>query len=353
MAWPIGRAREPVTGAARRTRMSRQPMTRRSFLGTATLAMTGVALGPGPVAAAAPKAKVGWIKNQLHHTTFAYVARIADKHGFAVELLDFTRYSDIMLALQKKQVDYGGIGYASLPSIVEQNLDNVRVIAGNMMGAVDMIIRTGVKVETWKDYEGKKIAVPSNSLAEHHVRVNAIEHGYDITKVEIVKMVPGPAALIALKQGEIDGISAWEPWIAQAVVQGIGYVPKIRVFDNSIGPINGVVGASREFVEKNRDVTVRFLRALIEANAYLTANPEEHAKLALSAMSIDRAVALKAIDNFRYDEKIYMKQTRTYAKVMHQYGLTKVDTSERVAETVDWSFLEAATGKPRRELGGQ
>src|SRR5439155_9943777 len=137
------------------------------------------------------------------------------------------------------------------------------------------------------------------------VRVNAVEHGYDINKVELVKMVPGPAALIALKQGEIDGISAWEPWIAQAVVQGIGYVPKLRVFDNSIGPINGVFGASREFADRNRDLTVRVLRALLESNAYLTANPEEHARLALASMSIDRAVALKASANFTYDEKIW------------------------------------------------
>jgi ABC-type nitrate/sulfonate/bicarbonate transport system substrate-binding protein len=331
--------------------MSRHGTTRRRFLATTTLATAGAALGLSTRAAAAPKVKVGWIKNQLHHTTFAYVAKIAEKHGFEVELVDFARYSDIMLALQKKQIDSGGIGYASLPSIIEQNLDNVRVIAGNMVGAVDMIIRTGVKVETWKDYEGKKIAVPSNSLAEHHVRVNATEHGYDINKVEIIKMVPGPAALIALKQGEIDGISAWEPWIAQAVVQGIGYVPKIRVFDNSIGPINGVVATSREFAERNRDLTVRFLRALLEANAWLTANPEEHARLALASMSIERAVALKAIENFRYDEKIWLKQTRIYARVMYQYGLTKVDTSDRVADAVDWSFLEAATGKPRRDLG--
>jgi ABC-type nitrate/sulfonate/bicarbonate transport system substrate-binding protein len=330
--------------------MSRHRMTRRRFLATMTLTAPGLAIGMRSPAAASA-VKVGWIKNQLHHTTFAYVAKIAEKHGFAVELLDFARYSDIMLAIQKKQIDYGGIGYAQLPSIIEQNMDNVRVISGNMIGAVDMIIRTGVKLETWKDYEGKKIAVPSNSLAEHHVRVNAVEHGYDINKVEIIKMVPGPAALIALKQGEIDGISAWEPWIAQAVVQGVGYVPKLRVFDNSIGRINGVVGANREFAEKNRDLTVRFLRALLESNAWLTANPEEHAKLALASMSIDKAVALKAIANFQYDEKIWLKQTRTYAKVMHQYGLTKIDTSDRVAEGVDPTFLETATGKPRRELG--
>jgi ABC-type nitrate/sulfonate/bicarbonate transport system substrate-binding protein len=326
--------------------------TRRQFLTTTTIATTGAALTlHGRARAANPKVRVGWLKNAIHHTTFLQLGKLAEKFGFSTELVDFVRYSDVMLALQQRQIEFGGMGYAQLPSIVEQNMANVRAIAGNMVGAVDMIVRTGVKLETWKDYEGKKIAVPANSLAEHHVRVNAVEHGYDINKVELVKMIPGPAALIALKQGELDGISAWEPWIAQAVVQGVGYVPKLRVFDNSIGPINGVLGASKAFAEENRDLTVRLLKALIESDAWLMKNPEEHAKLALTFMPIERAVALKAIENFSYDEKIYLKQTRAYAKVMHQYGLTKTDTSDRVHETVDYSFLETASGKNRRDLG--
>jgi ABC-type nitrate/sulfonate/bicarbonate transport system substrate-binding protein len=332
--------------------MTTRRTTRRQFLATTTLATTGVALGLVPPArAATPKVNVGWLKNAIHHTTFVQVTKLSEKYGFAAELVDFVRYSDVMLALQQGQLEFGGMGYAQLPSIIEQNMTNVRAIAGNMMGAVDVIMRTGVKLERWKDYEGKRIAVPANSLAEHHVRVNAVEHGYDINKVEIIKMVPGPTALIALKQGEIDGISAWEPWIAQAVVQGIGYVPKLRLFDNSIGSINGVLGASKSFAEENRDLAVRFLKAFIESNAWLMSNPEEHANLALTFMPIERAVALKAIENFSYDEKIYMKQTRVYARVMHQYGLTKIDTSDRVHEAVDYSFLEAATGKNRSDLG--
>jgi ABC-type nitrate/sulfonate/bicarbonate transport system substrate-binding protein len=331
--------------------MRKHRMTRRQFLTTALVTAGAAASLPRRATAATPKVRVAWLKNAIHHTTFLQFAKLAEKHGFSVELVDFVRYSDVMLALQKKQIEFGGMGYAQLPSIIEQNMDNVSAVAGNMIGALDVIVRTGVKLETWKDYEGKKIAVPANSLAEHHVRVNAVEHGYDINKVEIIKMVPGPAALIALKQGEIDGISAWEPWIAQAVVQGVGYVPKLRVFDNSIGPINGVFGANKAFAQENRDLIVRVLKALVESNVWLTKNPEEHVKLALTFMPIDKAVALKAIENFTYDEKIYMKQTQVYARVMHQYGLTKIDTSPRVQEAVDYAYLEAATGKNRRDLG--
>ena len=337
--------------------MGRHAVTRRQFLTTAGFAAGGLAAGaaPGswgpPAWAAAPKLTVGYLKNAIHHSPFVYLPRIAEKYGFSVELLDFVRYPDVMLAMQKKQIEFGGMGYAQLPGIIAQKHENVRGIAGNMLGATEMVMRTGVKLESWKDYEGKKIAVPANSMAEHHLRVDAVEKGFDITKVNLLKMVPGPAAIIALKQGEIDGISAWEPWVAKAVVEGIGYVPKLRIWDNSVGRINGMLGANREFAEANRDLTVRFVKAMIESNTWLTKNLEEHVKVAISFTGIDRAVALKSIENFTYDEKIYMKQTRAYARLVHQYGLTKIDTSAQVHEAVDYSFLEAATGKNRRELG--
>ena len=334
--------------------MGTHGMTRRQFLEVVALAAGGMVAGGGRgsgVSAATPRLRIGWIKSNIHHAPFVYLPRIAEKHGFTVELFDFVRYPDVMLALQKKQLDLGGMGYAQLPVMIDQNIDNVRGIAGNMLGATEMVLRTGVKLETWKDYEGKKIAVPANSMAEHHLRVDAMEKGFDISKVDLVKMVPGPAAIIALKQGEIDGISAWEPWVAKAVVEGIGYVPTLRVWDNSIGRINGLLGANREFAEANRELTVRFLQALIEAYRWLAGHPEEHAKLGMSFTGIEQAVAAKAIENFTYDEKIYLKPSRNYARLAHRYGLTKIDTSDRVHEAVDYRFLESATGKIRKELG--
>ena len=95
-----------------------------------------------------------------------------------------------MLALHKKQIEAGRTGYSNLPAIIEKKLD----------------------------------------IAEHHLRIDAAEHRFDIKKVGIIKMVPGPAALIALKQGEIGGISAWEPWIAEAVVEGIGHLKRARAY---------------------------------------------------------------------------------------------------------------------------
>lgn len=331
--------------------MGKKHISRRQFVALAGGAMGASVLLPRRARAAPTKLQVTYSKTAIHHAAYVYLAANADKYGLAVELINFDRYADAMVALQKGQVQLSGLGYSNLPTIVEQNMDKVHMIAGNMVGAADIVVRNGVKVETWKDYEGLKIAAPANSLATLLLPVDAVEHGFDMSKVSMVNMLPGPAALIALKQGQVDALIAWEPWAAQAVVDGIAYTPTPRLTDNSIGGINGVLGVNVDYATADRGGTLAFLKAMIAVDAYLMKNPDEHVKTAVAFMGIDPAVARKAIANFTYDENIYLKPARAYAKLIYQLGLTKSDTSPHIGEAVDYSFLEAATGKSRAELG--
>jgi sulfonate transport system substrate-binding protein len=331
--------------------MSIQSISRRRFAGLVTGAIAGSLAWSRHGWAANPKLQVSYSKTAIHHAAYVYLAANAAKYGLSVELVNFDRYADALVALQKGQVQFAGLGYSNLPTIIEQNLDKVKAIAGNMMGAADIVVRNGVKVEKWKDYEGLKIAGPANSIGTHLLKVDAVENGFDFSKVTVVNMLPGPAALIALKQGQVDALVAWEPWVAQSVVDGVAYVPKVRLGDNSIGRINGILSANVDFTNANRDTTLAFLKAMIDVDQFLTKNVNEHVKTAVSFMGISPAVARKAIENFTYDENIYLKPVRIYAKLLHEYGLTKFDTSPRLHEAVDYSYLEAVTGKKRAQLG--
>ena len=330
--------------------MTRNRISRRQFVaGSAAVSMLG--LLPRLARAQTVPLKVSYSKTAIHHSPFVFLTQNAQKYGFSIDLLNFDRYADALVALQNGQLQFSGLGYVNIPTIIDRKMDKVKIIAGNMLGGTEIVVRRGIKVNTWKDLEGLKIAASANSMGEHLLRVNAQEHGFDINKVNFVRMVPGPAALIALKQGEIDGLIAWEPWAAQTVVDGSGYIPKPRLGDSSIGKINGVLGTNADYAAANREVVVRFIKALMEINAYLTRNVDEHVKTAVGFMGIQPAIARKAIESFTYDDNIYIKPTRAYAKLVHSYGLTKADTSEQVLNVVDFSFLEAASGKNRKQLG--
>jgi ABC-type nitrate/sulfonate/bicarbonate transport system substrate-binding protein len=337
--------------------MTTDKLTRRRFvgrgaaaLGTATLGFT--ALSPWRARADQAPLIVGYAKSAIYHAPFVYLADNAAQHGLAIELVNFDRYSDMMLALQGNQLNLAGLGYVNIPPILDRDLSNIRIIAGVDNGPADLVIRKDVKLDGWHSYEGLKIAVSSNSMGEHFLRLDATEHGFDIGKVQLVNMLPGPAALIALKQGEIDGLVEWEPWGAQAVLSGIGYIPPFRLWQNSLGRINGVLGVSTLYAGANHEIVIRYLKAFSDACSYLMQNPEEHAKLVVRFTGIEPAVARKALETFSYDTRLNEKSAGLYAQMVHQFGLTKTDTSGRVGNVLDYSYLETVTGKSRRELGG-
>jgi ABC-type nitrate/sulfonate/bicarbonate transport system substrate-binding protein len=335
--------------------MTEKRISRRQFVARSAVAIGGGAIGLAGLTtrarAATTALQVSYSKTAIHHSPFVYLTQNAEKYGFSIDLLNFDRYSDAMLAMENGQIQFGGLGYVNIPTLIDRKMTNVHMIAGNMMGGTELVIRKGVKINSWKDYEGLKIAVSANSMGEHHFKLDAIEHGFDIGKVKTVSMLPGPAALIALKQGEIDGLVAWEPWASQTVVDGIGYLPNFRLTDNSVGPINGLLGANAGYAAANRDVTTRFVKAMVDVDRYLTDHVDEHIKVAVGFMGIDPAVARKAIEDFTYDESMYIKPARAYCAIVYKYGLTKSDTSAHVSDVLDYSFLEAATGKPRAALG--
>jgi ABC-type nitrate/sulfonate/bicarbonate transport system substrate-binding protein len=333
-------------------------LTRRRFvarsvtaIGTASLGLA--AISGRTVRGATTKLVIGYAKGAIYHAPFVYLADTAEKQGLAIELINFDRYSDMMLALQGNQLNLAGLGYVNIPPILDRNLSNIRIISGVDNGPADIVLRKDVKLDSWRSYEGLKIAVSSNSMGEHFLRLDAVEHGFDMAKVQLVNILPGPASLIALKQGEVDGLVEWEPWGAQAVLSGIGYVPSMHLWDNSLGRVNGVLGVSTSFATGSREVVQRYLKAFSDACMYLTQNPEEHVKLVVRFTGIEPAVARKALETFSYDTNLNQKSARLYAQLVHQLGLTKSDTSGRVGEALDYSFLETVTGKSRHELGGE
>jgi ABC-type nitrate/sulfonate/bicarbonate transport system substrate-binding protein len=323
---------------------------------TALVLAVGVALsltaGAGEIGAATgqPVVLVADDHTSLHETISFYMGRLCPtKYGLSIQHVQVARYADAIILAQKTDVHFAIGGYSTLASIAENNIP-VIAIAGVMMKAYGLVVRKGVEIKTWKDLEGKKVAVPANSIIEHHVRVGARERGVDTSKINFVTMVPGPQALIALQRGDIDAASLWEPWFSKALTDGIGTSP-FDESDNSIGPLNGIVQSNPEWLKKNKDLVVRYLKCLIEAGEYLNSHPDEHAKIATQWVAVDLPAAQASVKTFTYDYRIYEPNAIKYAADLYQFGLTKTDTSSKIPSTIDYSYLQAATGKLPEQLG--
>ena len=285
-----------------------------------------------------------------HETIFGFMQTYCPENGYGIEIehvLGSARYLDRIVLLQQKDIDLAASGYATIPVVAEQDLPIV-TIAGTNLGATDLIVRADVEINDWADLVGKKIGTPTGSLATHSVVIGLEENGIDPSQVEILSMVPGPQATVALVRGELDAVAGWEPWTSQVVVDQLGYIP-FDYTDTGVGPLNGALQVHRDNLGEPK--IARFVECMVAAAEHLNSNPEEHVAAMREWSGLSQAVAEHASSRFVYDTNIYQANTQSYADIMFNFDLLREDISDKVPDVIDYALLEAATGKSADDLG--
>ena len=291
---------------------------------------------------------------QIHTASMAILPEFAAKHGVTLEVTQMRRYADIQLALTTNQADAVVVGYVNLGLMEEKGFKNHRVVSGAFTGAQSLTLRNGVTADSWKSLEGKTLGTAPNSYAELLFKSTAKLSGADITKIKTVSFASaGPPALAALRAGEIDGFVFWEPNNAEAAVAGIGSYSKLDIGDNPTRHINGAVLVNAEFAAKNRKAVLGLVRAVVESTNALSADQARYAEVARKETGASPEVVKMAIPRGNLDYKLYQKETVALLKMIHEAGITKVDTSPVAAQLLDYSYLMEATGRSKQELGGQ
>ena len=195
---------------------------------------------------------------------------IGEKYGLRTQVLDAMTNADQQRNIQTGAVEIGSVGYQSAAVMAEQNVGNVKIIAGMYVAGQNLIMRKGVELKSWKDIEGKKIGRPPGSYAAILFTLAAEINEVDLSKVNLVNITPaGAPELAALKNGDLDGFVMWSPVIDRAVIEGYGYYPECCDIGGTkeFGAGNQLLAANAEFL-KDRKSAVTFLKAYVEAMDY-------------------------------------------------------------------------------------
>jgi ABC-type nitrate/sulfonate/bicarbonate transport system substrate-binding protein len=278
---------------------------------------------------------------------------IGNKYGLKVQVLDAITNADQQRNIQTGGVEVGSVGYQTPAVMAEQNVKNVRIIAGMYVGGQNLIMRKGVQLRSWKDLEGKKIGRPPGTYAGVLFTLAAQANGVDLSKVNIVNTTPaGAPELQALKNGDLDGFILWSPIIDRAVVEGYGYYPSCCDIGSTkeFGAGNQLLAANTEFL-KNRRMAVEFLKAYVEAMAYYQANPAKTLTLAAQYTGASPAILDDAIEHSQWTYRANVQNAINIAKQGPKFGFTKADMSNKVSAYFDLSYLAEATGKSVEQLG--
>jgi ABC-type nitrate/sulfonate/bicarbonate transport system substrate-binding protein len=264
-------------------------------------------------------------------------------------------YPAIQLALTGNQIDMAVLGYVNLGLMEEKEFRNHKTVAGVFTGGQSLTLRNGVQAKTWKDLEGKTIGSAPNSYADLLFKSSAKLGGADLSRIKMISFGPpgGPPLLAALRNRDIDGFVFWEPNNANAALDKIGYYSSLDIGDNPTKHINAGLTVNAEFAAKNRNAVLGVVRALVESTDSLNANPARYAEVAQKGTGSSPEVVKESAPRGKLDYRLYQKETKALLTMIHDAGITKVDTTTAVDRVFDYSFLTQATGKSKAELGGE
>lgn len=134
------------------------------------------------------------------------------------------------------------------------------------------LVAAGSGIAGKADLKGKKIAFAAGTGSEVYTAALLKAAGLSKDDVQLVNLRP-QEMLPAMAAGSIDAYNIWEPHVANGI-KALG--DKVREID-----VKGIYSETfnivvmRPYLEANPELIDRFLRALIDAEAWMKANPEE------------------------------------------------------------------------------
>lgn len=134
-------------------------------------------------------------------------------------------------------------------------------------------------IRTPADLKGKKIGVYSlSSGTRSHLQV--LLHQAGLTEKDVTIVVTGLLNFAPLMQGQVDATAATDTGLAIGRQKGLGDVNVMEVRD-SLNVSSDLFIVREETYQQKKDVLRRFLAAYRDSAAWMIANPQEAAKLAV------------------------------------------------------------------------
>ncbi len=202
--------------------------------------------------------------------------KLMEKHGYNLEVLRLQKTPNILQALVKNDTDLAVIP-AEMAARLIQDGENITIVAVDMLQNQAILVRGDSTIQSPEDLKGKLVGavVASGTYKVFKAYMKTV---YNITVVEgekpqdgviTVLNVPPGSILDALKQGDVDAVVIWEPFVSLGVSEGmrilVSYSDLWRQAGLNGDPVMLVWVARADFALKHPDALKAFLAARNEA----------------------------------------------------------------------------------------
>jgi NitT/TauT family transport system substrate-binding protein len=247
--------------------------------------------------------RIGYFGNLTHAT-----ALVGRERGLFQKELGATKASYATFnagpseieALNSGSIDIGWIGPSpAINGYTKSDGKSLKIIGGSASGGVKLVVNPK-KIKSLKDVKGKKIATPQlgntqdvaflNWIAGQGWKVDAQSGKGDVTVVRSDnKITPD-----AYASGSIDGAWVPEPTASKLVAEGA----KVLLDESSLWPdkkfvITNII-VRQAFLKEHPKAVEAVLRASVEANKWINADPDQAKAAANKQLAADSGKALPA-----------------------------------------------------------
>jgi len=294
-----------------------QGLSRRTLLGASAAALLGgtaqAALIERPAPLPAPITLTVGAATVAHLAPLTLMGDDLRALGIEMKRVDFVRYADARTALAAGSLDLATVALMGVGSQAKYP-----------------VVRQGLKVESWADLEGKRVAVAPASAVWFQFVATLQEQGVPYTKLSVVN-IQGAGSNFdqALKRGDVDAIVTWEPFESTPLVEGYGYWPKALDYSRSraVGAELGMFAASRDAVTTKREAVRRFVWAYIRAQERLAADPAAFAAAITAYTGIGPEIATRIAAGIKLGAVLSLDQMKRQAVEFHRLGVIQRDVS--------------------------
>lgn len=207
-----------------------------------------------------------------------------EEEGLNVTMTQFEDGPTIIAAMENGSVNFGYIGQGAHKLCVQ---GNATIIALSHISNGDALIG-GPGISTVEDLKGKTVAYSSGTSSEDILRNALAAHNMTMDDIQAMDM-DAPSIVTAMMSGGVDACATWSP-NSLTILEGMEGTTKLAdnmTFSDTTVSLASWI-ATPKYLEENRDVTVRFVRALMKAMDYAAdGNYEEVAQWCATKAALD------------------------------------------------------------------
>lgn len=276
--------------------------------------------------------------------------------GIKVKIVKFDSGKDVNTALAAGSIDASELGSNPTALGIGNGLNYDVIYIGDIIGSAEsLVVKNNANVNSVSQLKGKKIAVPFASTS-HYSLLNALKQaGLKESDVKLLDLEPNYIHA-AWKRGDIDAAYVWYPVLNNLVKDGKILTGSDKLAKQGIITADLVV-ARRDFAKSNKNLVVRYIKALNQANDLDQKNKEQSIKDISEILNISESDAkfqrngFEWIDGKKQLSKEYLgenianvlKNTADFLK--EQGSIKKSPTLKEYKDHVQTKYLKEALEK--------